>query len=208
MSSLIGEPFQVSSYPVLTKTRHEKVHNPTYASYSRDFLGHATVTVQAEGIHIIDLSELHTVASHTCGSNVTFSGPASSRCTPEDDGRICTTYALVSSAPEVAVKNRDRTVWIMKQKILGGTLGKSDKREILPHEVAHIYSDDKSSKILLVSSTGDISVADNELNIQSTLICPHQQNFLDVFFFPGTSCTFLPPRETPPDTVIVLLLEL
>ncbi|KAG1891199.1 hypothetical protein F4604DRAFT_1989301, partial [Suillus subluteus] len=167
---------------------------PTYASYSRDFLGHATVTVQAEGIHIIDLSELHTVASHTCGSNVTFSGPASSRCTLEDDGRICTTYALVSSAPEVAVKNRDRTVWIMKQKILGGTLGKSDKREIvLPHEVAHIYSDDKSSKILLVSSTGDISVADNELNIQSTLICPHQQNFLDVFFFPGTSCTFLPP---------------
>ncbi|KAG2041673.1 hypothetical protein BDR03DRAFT_945379 [Suillus americanus] len=204
MSSLIGEPFQVSSYPVPTKTRHEKVHNPTYASYSRDFPGHATVTVQAEGIHIIDLSELHTVASHTCGSNVTFSGPASSRCTPEDDGRICTTYALVSSAPEVAVDNRNRTVWIMKQKILGGTLGKSDKREVvLPHEVTHIYSNDKSSKILLVSSTGDISVADNELNIQSTLICPHQQNFLDVFFFPGTSCTFLPPHENPPDTVIV-----
>ncbi|KAG1827107.1 uncharacterized protein BJ212DRAFT_1474290 [Suillus subaureus] len=204
MSSLIGEPFQVSSYPISTKTRHDKVHNPTYASYSRDFPGHATVTVQAEGIHIIDLSELHTVASHTCGSNVAFSGPASSRCTPEGDGRVCTTYALISSAPEVAVKNRNRTVWIMKQKILGGTLDKSDKHEIvLPHEVTHIYSDDKSSKILLVSSTGDISVADNELNIQSTLICPHQQNFLDVFFFPGTSCTFLPPHENLPDTVIV-----
>lgn len=149
MSSLIGEPFQVSSYPVPTKIRHEKVHNPIYASYSRDFPGHATVTVQAEGIHIVDvsfldscrdalmeilyfqLSELHTVASHTCGSNVAFSGPASSRCALEDDERICTTYALVSSAPEVAVKNRDRTVWIMKQKILGGTLGKSDKREIV-----------------------------------------------------------------------------
>lgn len=204
MSSLIGEPFQVSSYPVPTKARHEKANNSTYASYSRGFPGHATVTVQAEGIHIVDLSELHTVASYTCGSNVTFSGPASSRCTPEDDGRICTTYALVSSAPEVAVKNRDRTIWIMKQKILGGTLGKSDKREIvLPHEVAHIYSDDKSSNILLVSSTGDISVADDELNIQSTLICPHQQNFLDVFFFPGTSCTFLSPHENPPDTIIM-----
>jgi hypothetical protein len=155
MSSLIGEPFQALSYPVPTKTRHEAVNNHTYASYSRDFPSHATVTVQAEGLHIVDvsflgscrdalmeiscfqLSELHTVASHTCGSNVTFSGPASSRWTPEDDGRICTTYALVSSAPEVAVKNRDRTVWIMKQKILGGTLGKSDKREIvvcLAHE--------------------------------------------------------------------------
>lgn len=204
MSSLIGEPFQALSYPVPTKTRHEAVNNHTYASYSRDFPSHATVTVQAEGLHIVDLSELHTVASHTCGSNVTFSGPASSRWTPEDDGRICTTYALVSSAPEVAVKNRDRTVWIMKQKILGGTLGKSDKREIvLPHEVARIYLDDKSSKILLVSSTGDISVADDELNIQSTLICPHEQKFLDVFFFPGTSCTFLPHHENPPDTVIV-----
>jgi hypothetical protein len=63
--------------------------------------------------------------------------------------------------------------------------------------------DDKSSKILLVSSTGDISVADDELNIQSTLICPHEQKFLDVFFFPGTSCTFLPHHENPPDTVIV-----
>ncbi|KAG1905904.1 uncharacterized protein F5891DRAFT_1274949 [Suillus fuscotomentosus] len=204
MSSLIGEPFQVSSYPVPTKIRHEKVHNPTYASYGRDFPGHATVTVQAEGIHIVDLSELHTVASHTCGSNVAFSGPASSRCTLEDDERICTTYALVSSAPEVAVKNRDRTVWIVKQKILGGTSGKSDKREIvLPHEVARIYSDNKSSNILLVSSTGDISVADDELNIQSTLVCPHQQNFLDVFFFPGTSCNFFPPHENPPDTIIV-----
>lgn len=204
MSSLIGEPFQVSSYTVATKTRHEKVHSPTCVSYNRDFSGHTTVTVQAEGIHIIDLSELHTVASHTCGSNVTFSGPASSRCTPVDDGRICTTYAIVSSAPEVAVKNRDRTVWIMKQKILGGTLGKSDKREIvLPHEVARIYSDDKSSNMLLISSTGDISVADDELNILSTLICPHEQNFLDVFFFPGASCTFLPPRENPPDTIII-----
>lgn len=162
------------------------------------------MTVQAEGIHIIDLSELHTVASHTCGSNVAFSGPAISRCTLEADGRICTTYALVSSAPEVTVKNRDRTLWIMKQKILGGTFGKSDKREIvLSHEVAHIYLDDKNSKILLVSSTGDISVADDELNILSTLVCPHQQNFLDVFFFPGASCTFLPPRENPPDTIIV-----
>ncbi|KAG2157287.1 hypothetical protein DEU56DRAFT_12959 [Suillus clintonianus] len=204
MSSLIGEPFQVSSYSVPTKTRHEKAHNPTCVSYSRDFSGHATVTVQAEGIHIVDLSELHTVASHTCGSNVTFSGPASSRCTPEDGGRICTTYAVISSAPEVAVKNRNRTVWIMKQKISGGTLGKSDKREIVvPHQVARIYSDDKSSNIILVSSAGDISVADDELNIQSTLTCPHEQNFLDVFFFPGTSCTFLPPHENPPDSVVV-----
>ncbi|KAG2078131.1 hypothetical protein BDR04DRAFT_1226911 [Suillus decipiens] len=204
MSSLIGEPFQVSSYPVPTKTRHAKIHNSKYASYNRDFPGHATVTVQAEGIHIVDLSELHTVASHTCGSNVVFSGPATSRCTLEDDGRTCTTYALVSSAPEIDVKNRDRTVWIMKQKILGGTSGKNDKREIvLPHEVVHIYSDDKSSKILLVSSAGDISVADYELNIQSTLVCPHEQNFLDVFFFPGASCTFLPPHENPPDTIIV-----
>ncbi|KAG2054758.1 hypothetical protein BDR06DRAFT_1007596 [Suillus hirtellus] len=128
MSSLIGEPFQVSSYPVPTKIRREKAHDPTYASYSCDFPGHATVTVQEKGV---DLSELHTVASHTCGSNVAFSGPASSRCTLEDDERICTTYALVSSAPEFAVKNRDRTVWIMKQNILGGTLGKSDKREIV-----------------------------------------------------------------------------
>jgi len=164
MSSLIGEPFQVSSYPVPTKTRHQKAHNLTYASYSREFPGHATVTVQAEGIHIIDvsflnscrdalmvifyfqLSELHTVASHTCGSNVAFSGPAISRCTPEADGRICTTYALVSSAPEVTVKNRDRTLWIMKQKILGGTLGKSDKREIVVRLV-------KTSQVMFYTDT-------------------------------------------------------
>ncbi|KAG1756596.1 uncharacterized protein EDB91DRAFT_1093491 [Suillus paluster] len=203
MSSSIGEPFQVSSYPVPTKRTHEKVHHPTYVSYSYNFSRHATVTVQAEGIHIVDLSELHTVVSHTCGSNVTFSGPASSRCTSEDGGRICTTYAVVSSAPEVAVKNRDRTVWIMKQKMSGGALGKSEKREIvMPHEVARIYSDDQTSNILLVSSTGDVSVADDELNIMSTLICAHEQNFLDVFFFPGASCTFS-PRENLPDTMIV-----
>ncbi|KAG0705987.1 hypothetical protein DFH29DRAFT_904566 [Suillus ampliporus] len=204
MSSPIGEPFQVASYPVPTKRKHKNVHHPTYVTYNYNFTCHATVTVQTEGIHVVDLSELHTVVSHTCGSNVTFSGPASSRCTSEDDGRICTTYAVVSSAPEVAVKNRDRTVWIMKQKMSGGAMGKSEKREIVvPHEVARIYSDDKSSNILLVSSTGDVSVTDDELNILSTLSCPHEQNFLDVFFFPGVSCTFLLPHENPPDTVIV-----
>jgi hypothetical protein len=85
------------------------------------------------------LSELHPVVSHTCGSNVTFSGPANSRRTSDDDGRICTTYAAVSSAPEVAVKNRDRTVWIMKQKISGNSLGKSEKREVVVcHAHEHI----------------------------------------------------------------------
>jgi hypothetical protein len=73
----------------------------------------------------------------------------------------------------------------------------------VPYEVARIHSNDKTSSILLVSSTGDISVADDELNIQSTLACPHEQNFLDVFFFSGASCTFLPPHQDPPDTVIV-----
>lgn len=149
MSSLIGEPFQVSSYPVPTKTRQEKAHHPIYVSYGHNYSDHATVTVQAEGIHVVDvsfldscwklvnrdlifqLSELHPVVSHTCGSNVTFSGPANSRCTSEDDGGICTTYAVVSSAPEVAAKNKDRTVWIMRQKISGGTLGKSEKREVV-----------------------------------------------------------------------------
>jgi len=73
----------------------------------------------------------------------------------------------------------------------------------VPHEVARIHSDDKTSNIFLVSSTGDISLADDELNIQSTLVCPHEQNFLDVFFFSGASCTILPPNQISPDTVIV-----
>ena len=61
---------------------------------------------------------------------------------------------------------------------------------------------DKTSNILLVSSTGDISVADDELNIQCTLVCPHEKKFLDVFFFSGASCSFLASHQTPPDIVI------
>lgn len=77
------------------------------------------------------VENLHSVASHSIGDHASFSAPAFSRCVVENDTRLSVTYAVIKHAPEVAVADRERTVWIMKQTLSGPRIMKDEKKTVV-----------------------------------------------------------------------------
>ncbi|KAH7912953.1 hypothetical protein BJ138DRAFT_1003417 [Hygrophoropsis aurantiaca] len=154
--------------------------------------GHVTVTTQGEGIHILKLSTLHPIASHAFGPHTSFSGPAISKHTVEDDTKFSTTYAIVESSPEITKQTKGRILWRMKQNISTGSSSNCEKQsEVLDHPVSRLYYVASSSRLLLISNTGDMSIADDDLRIQSHIQGSQSQTLLDCWMFSRNSCTFL-----------------
>jgi hypothetical protein len=68
-------------------------------------------------------------------------------------------------------------------------------------------SEDLESRVLFLSSKGQLSVADADLNILNTQdTIEDGASLIESFFFPRKSCSFLPARTTPPRGVIAVLL--
>ncbi|KAI6127386.1 hypothetical protein EDD16DRAFT_1702467 [Pisolithus croceorrhizus] len=193
MSSSIGEPFQLYS----TNTSAKKFsHNsrPVYTTYNPKFRKHVTLTIQGDGIHVVDLENLHSVVSHSVGDHVSFSAPAFSRSIAEgDDTRFSVTYAVIKQAPEVVKANRERTIWIMKQTLTGLRVAKDERKSVVapfpPMRICGVDSD--KLPLLLVSKSGGISLADPEVTIKSQLEWTGERELLDVFIFSPSSCPFI-----------------
>ncbi|KAH7931149.1 hypothetical protein BV22DRAFT_1052884 [Leucogyrophana mollusca] len=167
-----------------------------YAVHDEKSNGHVTVTTQGEGIHILNLSTLHSVASHAFGPLTLFSGPAISRYATENGTEVCTTYAIVNSSPEISKENRDRTIWMMKQNLsMRGTSNGEKRSSVVQHPVSRIFSvGHTSSNLVLVSASGDMTIVDDELNVQSHFQGSEDQELLDSWIFPRTSCSFMPAQ--------------
>ncbi|KAI6135211.1 hypothetical protein EV401DRAFT_1903306 [Pisolithus croceorrhizus] len=193
MSSSIGEPFQLYS----TNTSAKKFsHNsrPVYTTYNPKFRKHVTLTIQGDGIHVVDLENLHSVVSHSVGDHVSFSAPAFSRSIAEgDDTRFSVTYAVIKQAPEVVKANRERTIWIMKQTLTGLRVAKDERKSVVapfpPMRICGVDSD--KLPLLLVSKSGGISLADPEVTIKSQLEWTGERELLEVFIFSSSSCPFI-----------------
>jgi len=74
-------------------------------------------------------------------------------------------------------------------------------------DVAKIYvGEDLESRVLMLSSKGQLTVADADLGIQSTRDPVDDEALLvDSFIFPRRSCSFLPTRTAPPRGVVAVL---
>ncbi|TEB23786.1 hypothetical protein FA13DRAFT_1797815 [Coprinellus micaceus] len=107
----IEEPFQLSSYTSSYRgkqksTGSEHVFVNSVSSRSKE--GLVTVTAQADGVHLVDTSSLHSVISHTLGPSTSFSCPAA---TLGVEGEY-TTYAVVEASPDLADQEEGgRIVW-------------------------------------------------------------------------------------------------
>ncbi|KAJ6582836.1 hypothetical protein B0H10DRAFT_897137 [Mycena sp. CBHHK59/15] len=218
MDASIGEPFLLASYAVTQRLQksmntgeservanlcatHEKI-----ASGSSD--GYVTVTAQGDGVHVLDLSTLHPVISHTLGPSTGFSCPSVTLGVLEGDQNIYSTYSAIASSSDVTQDDCGRTIWLWRENIsstIGDRASQKKKAAVMPHQISGIYAcHNFPHQLLVLSPVGDMTVIDADLEIQSTMAPPSgTRAVLWTFVFPRESCSFLPGSSR--GTAIVLL---
>ncbi|OSD04539.1 hypothetical protein PYCCODRAFT_1443810 [Trametes coccinea BRFM310] len=203
-AATVADPFLLFSYPESAAHRKHSAA-PVYAALpsTSDADPFVTVAVQGDGVHVLDISTLHSAVSHTLGPSTSFSCPPASRTRQRNGGRSCTTYAVLESGPDVQPEGKRKTVVAWDEPLTGGVAeaqGEKSKRVAVnqaPHPVSHIYSPEylEDSEII-VGPAGEVSVADDELRVQDTFTPQNQQatSLLKHFVFQASACSFLSPH--------------
>ncbi|KAL1737973.1 hypothetical protein HDZ31DRAFT_78730 [Schizophyllum fasciatum] len=178
MDASIGDPFVLASYASHQKASKGKQRQSlphVYATYTpgpRD--GYVTATAQGDGIHTLDVSDIHPVTSHTFGPSTLFAGPSVARCA---EG-TCSTYAVVAASSDVSADEAGRTIWKWDDDLSGSipdASSSSTKRSVTArHEndaiVVCVEGEGPTThvRILAVRNSGEIAdVADQELPVAS-----------------------------------------
>lgn len=179
----------------------------TYTPGTRD--GYVTATVQGDGIHTLDVSEIHPVAAHTFGPSTLFAGPSVARCT---DG-TCSTYAVVAASSDVTSEDAGRTIWKWDDDLSGSlpdSSSSSTKQSVtVPHIVSCIrVTDECPSTLLAWSPSGHLTLLGNDLKIRTTRDPPSQRRVLvQSFLVPSKPCAFVPSQVRHENDAIAICLE-
>ncbi|KAG6812938.1 hypothetical protein H0H92_015258 [Tricholoma furcatifolium] len=218
VAASIGEPFTLSTYatsqqPIKSgSTSKKKRGNPsvfaTYGKASGSSDGCATVTAQAEGVHVLDISTLHPVISHTLGPSTTFACPAIT-CRSQGTEATCSTYAVISTSSDVTAEESGRTIWMWKDTLSGQLEEHSSQKKktvVLHHQISGLYvCDEIPTRILAQSSEAELTLLDTDLNIKNTWPSSKDaDSSLKTFFYARTSCSFLPAQTAPHTGAIIV----
>ncbi|KAF8345593.1 hypothetical protein F5887DRAFT_965799 [Amanita rubescens] len=195
----ISEPFLLASY-----------NSHLYASAN---LHNASLAVQSDGVHVIELSTLRPIISHTLGPSTSFA------CSPltVSDGHIHTIYAPIQSSSELSdEQEHGRTIWVWREDLSSTIADRAEahKKKVsvtVPHTIAGLfYAPELSNKIIALSPGGAITTLNSEdLKKQKTWICQVDgagRSLLKSFVYPRSGCSFLSPVETPRNGVVLVLL--
>ncbi|KAL1757337.1 hypothetical protein FB107DRAFT_209680 [Schizophyllum commune] len=213
MDASIGDPFVLAAYasqqkPSKGKQRQALPH--VYATYTpgpRD--GYVTATVQGDGIHTLDVSEIHPVTSHTFGPSTLFAGPSVARCA---EG-TCSTYAVVAASSDISADEGGRTIWKWDDDLSGSIPDASSSSTKLSATVPHLVStlhliEECPSTLFAWSPSGHLSLLDNELKMRTTRNPPSQKRTLvQASLFPAKSCVFVPSQIRHENDAIAMCLE-
>ncbi|KAJ7771604.1 hypothetical protein B0H16DRAFT_1364249 [Mycena metata] len=218
MDANIGEPFHLASYGVtqrLNKSKAGKSSRPSanvfathekFASGSSD--GYVTVTAQGDGVHVLDLSTLHPVISHTLGPSTSFSCPSVTLNAQEGPQNTYTTYAAIASSADVSAEDCGRTIWKWRENLSSNAEDRASQKKkaaVMPHPISELYACNSiPPRLVVLSPAGDLTVVDADLKIQGTVPPPPGGTaILKSFVFPRESSSFLSGLSS--STVIVLL---
>ncbi|SJL02520.1 uncharacterized protein ARMOST_05851 [Armillaria ostoyae] len=160
MESSIQEPFSLSTYATsrrLQKKSQKGGKASVYASHtttptSSD--GYVTVTAQGDGVHILDVSTMHPIVSHTLGPATSFSCPSISHCSLDGAGPVYTTYAAIASSSDLPKEEENRTIWAWKDDP-STNLAESKKKSFLASEDRTLTN--VGSGIISIQDISDIS---------------------------------------------------
>ncbi|KAF8805835.1 hypothetical protein BYT27DRAFT_7191996 [Phlegmacium glaucopus] len=174
--SNIGEPFILATYTSTIRGNYIQRKPGVYATVSRKSSSddHVTVAVQADGVHVLDVSSLHPVISHTMGPATFFAcPPLTLRAT---SSTVSTTYAVIAASSELSSPEEGgRTLWVWKDD---SSLRAKEKQEpkrskivLPPQQTAHAIfsSTELPGRIVVLSTTGNVSVIDaDSLEVKCT----------------------------------------
>ncbi|RXW19385.1 hypothetical protein EST38_g6484 [Candolleomyces aberdarensis] len=234
----IDEPFQLTSYSSSSyrgkqkQKRAQQLHifaNHVATASSRKSKskskgrgeGLVTVAAQADGIHLVDISSLHSVASHTLGPSTSFSCPALSL--GEDESEYAT-YAVIEASPDLSDEDEEgsagRVVWKWKESLLSSSstsaAGKEDRiQRVIASQNDRIHglyaTPDlvSSHRILALTGSGGLILLDSgslEQKASISILNSEEETTLDVhrvFVFSSSSCSFGPKHAAGATAVIV-----
>ncbi|KAK0491504.1 hypothetical protein IW261DRAFT_1438088 [Armillaria novae-zelandiae] len=210
MESSIQEPFSLSTYATskrLQKKSQKGSKSSVYASHtttSTSSDGYVTVTAQGDGVHILDVSTMHPIVSHTLGPSTSFSCPSISHCSLDGAGPVYMTYAAIASSSDLPKEEENRTIWAWKDDP-STNLAESKKTSFLmPHELSGMYICNHQSPLMVAySNKEDISLLDADCKVLQTHSSPEEVTVLKSFCFSRDSCSFITTDIT---AVSVLLL--
>ncbi|KAF9060787.1 hypothetical protein BDP27DRAFT_1339093 [Rhodocollybia butyracea] len=189
MEANVGEPFVLNNYT-----------NKVFASHSK---GYVTVSAQGDGVHVIDLSTLHPVISHTLGQSTTFTCPS---ITLQDANYECSTYSA-----------SDNELWLWRENLASSvaeraTQTQNKKTRTLPHLISGLYTTPAlPSRILCTSAQGEITALHQDLatntSIQATWSSKSKCTVLKAWVFVWADCVFLSTRSSPGGAIVVQMVE-
>ncbi|KAG2013070.1 hypothetical protein CC2G_010007 [Coprinopsis cinerea AmutBmut pab1-1] len=203
----IEDPFQLASYTSSSRWKGKKsTLDHVYTSQLNSSLsksrreGYVTVSTQADGIHILDVSTLHPLVSHTLGPSTSFSCPA---ITTETSPSYYSTYAVIESSPELrGADEAGRVIWKWTQQ--PGSVSsvtdsqKKTSRVAVPtsQRIHSLHSDPTLPKrILALTTTATLLVLDAETleeKAKTEGSSEASSDALQVFVFPSGECSLSP----------------
>ncbi|KAK0207011.1 hypothetical protein DFS33DRAFT_1255556 [Desarmillaria ectypa] len=209
MESSIQEPFSLSTYATsrrLQKKSQKGGKSSVYVSHitsSTSSDGYVTVAAQGDGIHILDVSTMHPIVSHTLGPATSFSCPSISHCSLDGAGPVYTTYAAIASSSDLSKEKENRTIWIWKDDP-STNLAENKKKSFLaswransfshgmPHDISGMYvCHHEPPLIVAYSNKGCVSLLDTDCKVLHAYNSSEQVTVLKNFCFSRESCSFV-----------------
>ncbi|KAF9478651.1 hypothetical protein BDN70DRAFT_879661 [Pholiota conissans] len=196
-SSTLSDHFVLATYTSSVRRKSSKKHGPgVYAtSYKKANTsdGYVTVAAQADGVHVIDVSTLHPIISHTLGPSTSFACPPLT--IPSSSTQTSTnTYAVISDSPELSyTEDSGRTLW-MWQDDSTGAAQKAKESKVMFSKGQTVYglytSPELSRRLVAVLTNGGVAVIDaDSLDVKSTT--PHKHsNVIHASSFPASTARF------------------
>ncbi|KAI0322531.1 hypothetical protein OF83DRAFT_1093764 [Amylostereum chailletii] len=216
MSAAIHDPFLLGTYDVSAKfataatDKHGRnpalflTHHPASAGQE----GYATVAVPGDGVHILDVSDVHLASSYALGPSTSFACPAVARIAVEEGVSVRKTYVAVSAAPEVKKENAGREVWVWTEPVAGLSSARAQDKKtvVLPRAVSRLYAPEYAPEVVVaLSQDGTLTLVDSELNVLHEEARPGKDaRLLKSFVLQKSACSFL-PSSTITDLAVVVI---
>ncbi|KAF9528037.1 hypothetical protein CPB83DRAFT_907189 [Crepidotus variabilis] len=210
-ASTLGEPFVLSTYVSTTRGKKPQSYIPgafvcrhKRPERSEEYV---TIAVQADGLHVLDVDNIHPVVSNTFGPSCSFFCPPLTL--PSISKQKWTTYAVGSLPTDPSsLSDASRTIWTWESD--GKTSSQCRGNQTILSDGESIRAlhavDDLRNRILAVSSAGTISILDTDILETKAIFVPKSADaeLVDVWVFPRENAKF---GDNQRGALVVLLLS-
>ncbi|ESK81645.1 rna binding protein [Moniliophthora roreri MCA 2997] len=218
METSVGEPFTLSTYSIPQRAsksgksaaKLSEVYATHHSRGQGSSEGYVTVAAQGDGVHVLDLSNLHPIISHTLGPTIIFCCSPVSRSVVKGADHICTTYAGISSSSDTPEGDVNKTIWMWNENLSSSIADRASQKKrvvTLSHPISGLYTNPElPSRLLASSPSGGWTLLDDEMKVLATREATSSSSNIKQFIFSRQKCRYLPPHSTPAQAAIIISL--